>query len=66
MSASIRCLLVHQGEPENYGMIYVAGELKRLGASIKWVNGDFEQFPLQVATEFNPEYVLFSPKTITF
>ncbi|MBT89810.1 MAG: hypothetical protein CMN79_04895 [Spirochaetales bacterium] len=66
MSESIRCLLVHQGEPENYGMIYVAGELKRLGVSIKWVNGDFEQFPLQVATEFNPDYVLFSPKTITF
>jgi len=66
MSKSTKCLLVHQGAMENYGLIFVAGELKRLGCSIKWIDGDVLPFPIQQAKKFNPDYVFFSPMTFSF
>lgn len=66
MYESIKCLLVHQGAMENYGLIFVAGELKRLGCAIKWIDGDADPFPIEQLKEVNPDYVLFSPMTFSF
>lgn len=61
-----KCLLVHQGDMENYGFMYVAGELKRLGCIIKWIDANQATFPLAVATKYRPDFILFSPTTIFF
>lgn len=61
-----RCLLIHQGAMENYGLIFVAGELKRLNCIIKWMDGDIDPFPVHDAEKFDPEYVFFSPMTFSF
>lgn len=61
-----KCLLVHQGDMENYGFMFVAGELKRLGCTIKWVDANQETFPVGLAKEFGPDFILFSPTTIFF
>lgn len=66
MSKSIRCLLVHQGAMENYGLMFVAGELKRLDCTIRWIDGDIDPFPVQEAEKFNPDYIFFSPMTFSF
>jgi len=51
---------------ENYGLIYVAGELKRLGCSIRWIDGEADPFPVQELLRFDPEYAFFSPMTYSF
>ena len=66
MPKLIKCLLVHQGEDENYGLMFVAGELKRLNCYIKWIDGDEEPFPIGKVKEYDPDYLLFSPMTFTF
>jgi len=51
---------------ENYGLIYVSGELKRLGCSIGWIDGESDPFPIQELLRLNPEYAFFSPMTYSF
>jgi len=66
MPKLIKCLLVHQGAMENYGLMFVAGELKRLNCDIKWIDGDIEPFPIEQVKEYNPDYLFFSPMTFSF
>jgi len=51
---------------ENYGLMFVAGELKRLNCIIKWIDGDGDPFPMGLAKEFNPDFVFFSPMSFSF
>lgn len=66
MLQSNKCLLVHQGGMENYGLIYVAGELKRLGCTVKWIDGESEPFPMEELLRFKPDFTFFSPMTHSF
>lgn len=57
--------LVHIGNDECYGLVFVAGELKRLGHEIKWFDGDAEEV-LQEICEWGPDFICFSPLTTFF
>ena len=66
MSNQVKCLLIHQGDMENYGFMYVAGEMKRLGCGIRWIDANQEKLPLEMAIEYVPKFILFSPTTLFF
>lgn len=57
--------LIHFGNDECYGLVFVAGELKRLGEDIKWFDGDSAQ-SIQQIEDWMPDYVFFSPLTTFF
>lgn len=57
--------LIHVGNDESYGLVFVSGELNRLGHKIKWFDGDEFGISAKVA-EWNPDFICFSPLTTFF
>lgn len=57
--------LIHLGNDEAYGLIFVAGELINKGHKINWFDGDSGDFIKEVI-EWNPDFICFSPLTELF
>jgi len=54
--------LVHIGNDESYGLVFVAGELKSNKHDIKWFDGDLDNVANQII-EWSPDFIFFSPMT---
>ena len=57
--------LVHMGNDESYGLLFVATELSKRGFSIKWFDGDCKDAVDKIAA-WDPDFALFSPLTVFF
>jgi radical SAM superfamily enzyme YgiQ (UPF0313 family) len=57
--------LIHLGNDESYGLIFVAGELTKEGHNIRWFDGDSDDL-LQQVNAWEPDFIFFSPLTTFF
>ena len=58
--------LVCFGNEESYGLYFVGGELQKLGQEIKFFDAETEGSIVKNISDWNPNYVLFSPMTTFF
>jgi len=63
MANRAKYAIVHIGNDEAYGLLFVANELIRLGLNIEWFDGDYGDVVHQIVT-YNPNFVFFSPMTV--
>jgi radical SAM superfamily enzyme YgiQ (UPF0313 family) len=61
----VRCALVAFGNEESYGLLFVGGELLRLGQEIRFFDAEMGDVAAPVAA-WRPDFVLFSPLTAFF
>jgi radical SAM superfamily enzyme YgiQ (UPF0313 family) len=61
----MRCALVAFGNEESYGLLFVGGELLRLGQEIRFFDAEMGEVAGPVA-DWEPDVVLFSPLTVFF
>ncbi|MCF6176086.1 MAG: cobalamin-dependent protein [Victivallaceae bacterium] len=57
--------LIHLGNDENYGLVFVAGELLKQEQAIRWFDGDLDGVISEICV-WEPDFVCFSPLTTTF
>ena len=57
--------LIHLGNDESYGLVFVAGELKKNKQKIRWFDGESEDVVNQIV-KWKPDFVCFSPLTTFF
>jgi len=65
MANRTKYALVHIGNDEAYGLLFVANELISHGLNIEWFDGDCCDVVDQIAT-YNPDFAFFSPMTVFF
>jgi radical SAM superfamily enzyme YgiQ (UPF0313 family) len=58
--------LVCFGNEESYGLYFVGGELQKLGQEIKFFDAETDKSIVEEISDWNPDYVLFSPMTTFF
>ena len=56
--------LIHLGEDESYGLLFVGGELKRAGEEFRYYNGD--NLYISALVDYKPDYVCFSPMSSNY
>lgn len=56
----MKCALIAFGNEESYGLLFVGGELLRLGAEIHYFDAEMQDV-VGTVVEWAPEYILFSP-----
>mgnify|MGYP001614978813 CR=1 FL=1 len=57
--------LIHMGNDEAYGLVFVAGELMNQGHKIHWFDGDSGDVVDKII-KWNPDFICFSPLTTFF
>jgi radical SAM superfamily enzyme YgiQ (UPF0313 family) len=57
--------LIHLGNDEAYGLIFVSGEILKMGHEIKWFDGDSAS-SLAAMIPWRPDFICFSPLTTFF
>ncbi len=57
--------LIHLGNDESYGLVFVGGELLKYGHKIRWFDGDSKNIIRQIV-KWEPDFICFSPLTTFF